>query len=192
MNATSRADLIFVLAGREIRKHYALELYRENYSGRLLLSVARYEVRRFSSLPWPKKINFRDIAASVHPPERHFFVCFAGDSVTVDQIVVGRWGTLSEIRALAAWLETHRNVRRVLIVSSHSHLSRIRLCCQHLLKPSIEWELVPVPPNFAPSTSEGRTDTGRIFAFDLKELPKLLCYRLAFLLVPKKMAGRAI
>jgi hypothetical protein len=42
-------DLIFVLAGRDYRKHYALQLFKDGIAPSILFSVSRFEIRRFSS-----------------------------------------------------------------------------------------------------------------------------------------------
>ncbi len=47
------ADLIFVLAGQMSRKHYALQLFRAGLAPRLLFSVSRFEIGRFSMMALP-------------------------------------------------------------------------------------------------------------------------------------------
>jgi hypothetical protein len=51
------ADLIFVLAGRMSRKDYALQLFREGLAPRLLFSVGRFEMRRFSKMALPMQLE---------------------------------------------------------------------------------------------------------------------------------------
>src|SRR5262245_11773192 len=46
-------DAIFVFAGRESRKRFGVRLYREGRAPRLLLSVGRFEWRRFADLSLP-------------------------------------------------------------------------------------------------------------------------------------------
>jgi hypothetical protein len=44
------SDLIFVMAGKPERKQYGLELYRADVAPILVLSIARFEVSKLSSL----------------------------------------------------------------------------------------------------------------------------------------------
>jgi hypothetical protein len=55
------ADLIFVRAGREDRKLDGLQLFREGRAPRLLVSVGRYEIRRFADLPLSESIDLSSI-----------------------------------------------------------------------------------------------------------------------------------
>jgi len=133
------ADLIFAIAGRQSRKIHALDLFSRGRAPRLLLSVDRFEIRRFSSLPLPSPIHLDLVqsVASVSPRQRHLFVSFADAKAEVTLVRPGRLGTLSEIHALAAWLKAHPEVGSLLIVSSGPHLRRIRMCCRYLLPKSL-------------------------------------------------------
>src|SRR5260370_15646201 len=135
-NLLQSADLIFVLAGRENRKEYGLELFRHGLAPKVLFSVARYEIRRFSQLSLPVPVDLLKVALDVPPPERHFFVLIEGQKVQVEHVRPGRFGTLTEIEALAHWLEDHPKIDSLLIISSETHLCRIRICCQSLLTPT--------------------------------------------------------
>jgi hypothetical protein len=139
-----RTDLIFVLAGRPARKAYALRLFEEGFAPRILLSVGRFEIRRFSLQKLPVPIDLLQMAASIDPPQRHFLVCFEDQVVRVQRIAVGRFGTLGEIEALAKWLQEHPTIQSVLIVSSGSHLRRVRICCRKLLPARLQIHLVGV------------------------------------------------
>jgi hypothetical protein len=145
------ADLIFVVAGRENRKEYGLELFRQGLASKVLLSVARYEIRRFSQLSLPVNLELLKVASDVPPPQRHFFVLFEDKRAQVEHVRPGRFGTLTEIAALARWLEDHPQIHSILIISSDTHLGRIRICCQSLLSPSLEIALIA-----APDTSFGK------------------------------------
>jgi hypothetical protein len=139
------ADLIFVLAGREARKIYALQLFGEGRAPRVLLSVGRFEIRKFRNLPLPVPVDLLGLALPVAPPLRHFFVCFEDGNAKVERIPVGRWGTLSEVKALANWLRQCPEVRRTLMVSSRVHLPRLRLCSWALLSSQVHVEFIAVP-----------------------------------------------
>ena len=71
-DATSQADLIFALAGRQSRKLYALELFQRHAASTLLLSVARFEIRKFAQLPWPADIDLLQVASGTPPALRHY------------------------------------------------------------------------------------------------------------------------
>lgn len=128
-----KAALIFVLAGRQHRKLCALDLYQKGYAPRLILSVGRYEIRRFATLPLPIKVSLLELAAPVPAYERHFFVCFEKSGVQIERIAVRRLGTLNEIRALRDWLARRSEINSVLVVTSGVHARRVRLCCRAML-----------------------------------------------------------
>ena len=172
----AKPDLIFVLAGAEIRKKFGLKLFRERSLRWILLSTGRFEIRKFTNLELPIKIDLLQIAAPIPPPQRHFFVCFEADSVAVERIPLRRFGTLSEIRALANWLEGRPEIQRILVVSSASHLRRVGACCRALLPKRVRSEMIPVP---AELDSEERSE-GQVAEFWRKswivEFIKILIY----------------
>jgi hypothetical protein len=149
-NPPQSADLIFVLAGRENRKQFGLELYNQGLAPRILFSVARFEIRRFSKLSLPVPLDLLEMASDVPPPQRHYFVLFDGQRVQVEHVWPGRFGTLTEIESLVRWLESHPKIQSLLIISSDTHLRRIRLCCQSLLGAGFKSALIA-----APDTSSG-------------------------------------
>ena len=164
------ADLIFVLAGKALRKEYALELLRQDLAPRILFSVGRFEIRRFSKMPLPVPIDLLSLAQALPPPQRHYFVFFDSQTVQSEHVPPKRFGTLNELQSLAAWLARHSHIRSVLIVSSDSHLRRIRMCCQSLLPQSLELSFIA-----APQAPDGLST--HISAFkDLQELAKVAVY----------------
>jgi hypothetical protein len=148
-NRLYTADLIFVLAGRERRKQHGLELFRQRLAPRILLSVARFEIRNFYKLPLPVPLNLTKLAFDVPPPQRHFFVFFENQKVQVEHIRPRRFGTLTEITSLARWLETRPEIKSLLIVSSNAHLRRVRMCCQSSLGASINIAFIAAPEMFS-------------------------------------------
>jgi hypothetical protein len=76
-----KADVIFVLAGRMHRKECALELFRQGLAPRILLSVGRFEIRRFSKMALPASLDVLKLAEAVPPSQRHYFVFFEGEEV---------------------------------------------------------------------------------------------------------------
>ena len=144
-DSPERADAIFVLAGHKSRKVYAIQLLEQGIAPRLLLSVGRFEIRRFPELGLPPTIDLLRMAQSIPPPQRHFFVLFENQQFTVHRIPVRALGTLSEIDALADWLLAHPEISSLLVVSSGSHLRRLRMCCRRLLRRNVKCWFVATP-----------------------------------------------
>jgi hypothetical protein len=141
----SKADLIFVLAGRAVRKRFALELFRDGVAPRLLFSVARFEVRGFRDLALPVAFDLLPIAQEIPAPKRHFFVLFGDGEPQVDRIAVRRFGTLREIEGLADYLTRRGEIRSVIVVTSAVHVRRVALCCRVLLPRDVTFQMVAVP-----------------------------------------------
>jgi len=135
-----------VLAGRVYRKDYALELFRQGLSPRILFSVGRFEIRRFSKMALPVPLDLLKLTQEVPPSQRHYFVFFEGQEVRAQHVLPEQFGTLTEIDALARWLSARPDIRTVLIVSSGAHLRRIRMCCQSLLNADIRLAFLAAPP----------------------------------------------
>lgn len=153
-----RADLIFVLAGRDYRKRYALELFAKGVAPQVLFSVSRFEIRRFSKLPLPVPLDLLKLVSDVPPAQRHFFVLFNQQTVQITHVRPQRFGTLTEIESLQRWLHHHSDIHSVVLVSSHSHLRRIGICCKFLLTGVVDIALAS-PPEWSsdPGDSNGLT-----------------------------------
>ena len=139
------ADAIFVLAGHKSRKLFAIELLEQGIAKCIWFSVGRFEIRRFRELGLPQTIDLLQMAQSIPSPQRHFFVLFENQQFTVERIRVRTLGTLSEIGALADWLLTHPEISSLLVVSSGSHLRRLRMCCRRLLRRNVKCSFVATP-----------------------------------------------
>ena len=174
-DAARPADAIFVLAGRVNRKEYGLELFREGLSPRIQFSVARFEIRRFSKMPLPVPLDLLKQAQDFPPPLRHFFVLFEGQSVVVEHVLPGRFGTLTEIASLARWLKGNPQIHSLLIISSSTHLRRVRMCCRSLLGAHYAFSLIAAPASSSPSPEEPQSAASSTAA-DLLELFKLAVY----------------
>ncbi|HEY6935706.1 MAG TPA: ElyC/SanA/YdcF family protein [Terriglobales bacterium] len=176
-DSTRSGDLIFVLAGRQSRKLYALELIRQGVANNLLLSVGRFEIRKFAQLSWPAEIDLVRVAAATPAPRRHYFVSMESEKSEVELICRGRFGTLSEIRALAAWLQRRPHIRSLVVVSSGPHLRRVRACCRALLPEGVQLCFLSTPDDGRLTRSEWwREAQGRKLV--AKEVGKLFVYRL--------------
>jgi hypothetical protein len=171
------SDLIFVLAGRAVRKHFALELFRGGEAPRLLFSVARFEVRGFKELPLPVALDLLPIAQEIPAPERHFFILFGEDEPRVERIAVRRFGTLRETEALAGYLERHRDIRIVSVVTSAVHARRVGLCCRVLLPRDVKFQIVAVPRSRTGTSDTGVTEPRASLVESATELVKLGVYR---------------
>jgi hypothetical protein len=174
-DSIERSDLIFVLAGENDRKEYALRLFREQYASRILFSVGRFELRRFSGLKLPASIGLLRLASQWPPPRRHFFVFMDSRESYAEHVEPKRLGTLTEMDALSDWLKAHPEIRTVLIVSSWTHLFRLRMCCHALLPASVENRLVATPKdesrNHSMNTQQGE-ERGKY----VLELAKIVLY----------------
>lgn len=183
-DAVCPADLIFVLAGHMSRKHYALQLFHEGLAPRLLFSVGRFEIRRFSKMPLPSPLDLLKLAQDLPPQQRHYFVFFQGKECRVEHVQPRRFGTLTEIAALARWLAANPEVRSLILISNATHLRRIRMCCQSLMPPGLRLTFLPVPKSFFDPEEPQPSGMQSTFS-DLVELLKLLLYRLLLTVRPK-------
>jgi len=168
------ADLIFVFAGGMDRKNYALELFRQDFAPAILLSVGRFEIRRFSKMSLPVPLDLLEMAQPVPPPRRHYFVFFCGQTVQVELIARERLGTLSEVRALVRWLAQHPEIRSLLVVSSEAHLRRIRMSCRALLPSQVPVAYVAAASAYQSKAEQGPPPPSHMD--DLLELLKLSVY----------------
>lgn len=180
------ADLIFVFAGRQYRKTFGLGLYEAGVAPRVLLSVARFEIRRFSHLQLPVPVDLLAHAAAVLPSQRHFFVLLDHGQRQVEKVPVLRFGTLGEIDALSAWLERHQEVRSVLIVTSSFHLRRVRMVCRAILPERVDIRYVAAKEESQESNWEEKL---RSAYWRAAEVFKLAAYW--FLLAATKPTRRA-
>jgi hypothetical protein len=179
------ADLIFVFAGRQYRKTFAMRLYDAGRAPRILLSVARFEIRRFSHLQFPLPLDLSAPAAAVPPAQRHFFVLFDRGQCQVEKVPVLRFGTLGEVEALSAWLERNQEVRSVLVVSSSFHLRRVRMVCRAILPERVDIRYVAAKQESQESNWE---DKLRSAYWRAAEVFKLAAYW--FLLAVRKSRQR--
>jgi uncharacterized SAM-binding protein YcdF (DUF218 family) len=164
----AHADAVFVLAGLKARKVFAIQLLEQGAVPRVLFSIGRFEIRRFPELGLPQTIDLLQMAQSIPPRQRHFFVLFENQQFTVQRIPVRMLGTLGEIDALADWLNAHPQISSLLVVSSGSHLRRLRMCCRRLLRRNVKCSFVATP-------NETRNNGSNRMAI-LLECLKIACY----------------
>ena len=112
----------------------------------------------------------------VAPPQRHFFVSLAGQEIQVQRISRGKFGTLGEIYALAEWLQERPQITSLLIVSSGSHLRRLRMCCRAILPANMRIQFLRVPENTSLANREDLSFDSKDMRMLLRELIKIVCY----------------
>jgi hypothetical protein len=165
LKGSETADAIFVFAGRESRKRFGLRLFREGFSTRLVLSVGRFEWRRFGSLGLPSDGGLVDLVSRTEPRLRHFFVDVRSGSATCERIPKGALGTWSEARALSGFVE-REGTSKLIVISHRQHLMRCLLGLRLSLPDSCT--LIPVA---SPPDDTGEPPPGR-----LEEALKFLSY----------------
>jgi uncharacterized SAM-binding protein YcdF (DUF218 family) len=131
----SPCDAIFVLAGRQQRKLHGIELWRVGYAPELILSVGRFEWRRFYDLGLPGDGGLRKLVDSVPPVDRHFFVRLWKDRAESLAVAKGRYGTLTEALAAASLLRKGE-YRSLMVVSSGFHMRRVDLAFRRAFRGS--------------------------------------------------------
>jgi len=126
-------------------------------------------------MPLPVPLNLLEMAAPTPAPLRHFFVLFSGGSVEVEYVRPNRLGTLTEVTALARWLERHPEVQSLSLLSNGIHLRRIRLCCRAALPRNRHAGFIASPEPLR-KADEGRRERWQRARAALLELGKLIGY----------------
>lgn len=178
-DATTPADLIFVMAGRMDRKHYGLELYRAGLAPRLVLSVGRFEVRKMNKVDFEHALVEELIALrdKTRPDQRHFFVKLDASGASIERRSPPRWNTYGEILDLQHFLQAG-NARRVMVVSTDVHLRRVALTCARVFRGTpVEFLYCPVPSRFGSVRKDGWWTRPKDRRFVIKEMIKLAGYR---------------
>jgi len=171
-------DVIFVLAGLPERKTYGLKLLRGGITPRLVLSVARFEIRKFAASPLGDPTMI-DRARSLPPGQRHLFVEATANRATWQPAELDGSGTFAELWAFARSLPEAG--LRIGIVSTTIHTRRVRLCCRRIrrLRPcQIRYYPVPEACSSFRESDWWRSVFGRKYV--LSELLKLAWYFLRF------------
>jgi hypothetical protein len=139
------ADAIFVFSGRESRKRYGVRLFQNGVAPRLILSVGRFEWRRFGELGLAGDGGLVDLVSNTEPELRHFFVDVRGSGVRCERIRKEPLGTWSEARALARFVE-REGIDELAVLSHRQHLKRCLLCLRVLLPRSVRVVPLVSPP----------------------------------------------
>jgi len=172
-----KSDVIFVLAGRECRKHYGLRLLEEGLADRVVLSVARFEIRRFSEFKLPLETELLTLAVNTVPERRHYFVELFAGRTHVQQIPLRRFGTWSEILAFAQWVGERKAIQTGMIVSSDFHLRRVRWCCRMAMPARMKLRFIAAPGEDRSLNRDRWWRDSRTRRLVLRELVKVMFYR---------------
>ncbi len=173
-----RTDCIFVFAGRPERKLYALDLFKRGYANRIVFSVSRYEWRHFLQLGLEQDGGLAELVQKTPPALRHFFVYIDHQRAWCSLIDQGKYGTLSEVRALIH-LAQRQNIKRLMVVSSDFHLRRI---CETLRRYRVSGDRLSIIPVAVPEelASEARTNwwaSPAVATLIAKEYVKYISYK---------------
>jgi len=174
------ADCIFVFAGRQDRKVFGVRQWQQSYAPELILSVGRFEWRKYHELGLARDGGLREMVARIPPAQRHFFVSVDGKGAHCQWVQPGWFGTWREARALAALLKRGQ-VRSLIVVSDAVHLRRATLALRQALRGQ-HLKLIPVAADSDHAAVERRSwwkqpgSRSRV----LKELFKFAAYRLLF------------
>jgi hypothetical protein len=171
-------DVVFVLAGLPERKTYGLKLLHGGMTWKLVLSVARFEVRKFAATPQGRPAMI-DRAQSLPPRQRHFFVEATANGATWRVAELEVLGTFAELWAFARSMPEAR--LRIGIVSTTIHMRRVRLCCRRIrrFRPhEIRYYPVPEACSSLRESEWWRSAFGRKYV--VSELLKLAWYFVRF------------
>jgi len=145
------SDCIFVFAGKQERKIHGIKMWRFGYARRLILSVGRFEWRKFGDLGLDSDGGLEALVAQTPPEKRHFLVSIYRQQASCSLIRTGRLGTRSEARALAEYLR-ESSIRSLIVVSSPFHLRRASLSLRRALgKSDVRLTFIAVPEQMPPS-----------------------------------------
>jgi len=171
------ADAIFVFAGGQARKEEAAERWRDGGAPILVVSVARYEWRRYPLLGLPGVDSLNDALERVRPRERHFFVILEEEEASIRHVPPRRWGTRNEARALAA-LAQERGWRSILVITSAFHLPRVRRVVGRVLRdPDVVVAYATPSPGIDPHGPERWWRSRRGIRLVASEIVKRFVYR---------------
>jgi hypothetical protein len=125
-----KVETIFVLAGKEIRKAHGIKLWNQGYAPELILSVGRFEWRKFYNLGLPNDGGLLRLVKSTPPEKRHFFVRFRSHHAEAHLIPILRYGTITEAQALSQLLHSNPPAS-LMVLSTPTHLRRAAVAFRH-------------------------------------------------------------
>lgn len=175
-----QADCIFVLAGRQERKVFGIHLWQQGYAPELILSVGRFEWRKFYQLGLTTDGGLKAMVDQTPPVRRHFFVRMAGKSASCQWVQPGWLGTWREARALAAFL-TEDPIQSLMVISDAVHLRRVAVAFRQAFRGRrLELAFVAVNASSLPAERHSWWQQPKSRSHVVKELFKYLVYRAIF------------
>ncbi|MCI0423020.1 MAG: YdcF family protein [Acidobacteria bacterium] len=175
-----KADCIFVLAGRQERKIFGIDLWRQGCAPELILSVGRFEWRKFYELGLPADGGLKGLVEQTRPVHRHFFVRLTGQDASCRWVQPGWFGTWREAKALAEFME-HHPVRSILTISDAVHLRRVAVAFRRAFQgQAVRLAFVAVDALSIPVQRDSWWRLSASRSFVLRELCKYFAYRVIF------------
>ena len=166
-----RADSLFVFAGKQKRKIYGVNLWRQGYARHMILSIGRFEWRKFYELGLDSDGGLKSLVDQTPPQKRHFFFQIDRNEASCTLVQTGILGTFSEGRLLAEFING-KPIRSLLVISSPSHLRRASLVLRHAFRRTeVQLSFTAAPGEPAWESPSGR---GQIWL----ELWKYIFYRI--------------
>jgi len=172
------SDAIFVLAGRPERKRYGLDLWRRGLAPVLILSVGRFEWRRFPELGLPDDGGLLRLVGETYYRRRHFFVTVGSERARARFVPTRFLGTRREALGLAEEVRV-RGYRSLLVVSTSVHLRRTRFALERALGSlPVRVAYTAVPEAESAIRRDGWSRSAAGWSYVTGELLKLALYRL--------------
>jgi hypothetical protein len=164
------ADCIFVMAGKQERKICGIKMWRIGFSDQLILSVDRFEWRKFANLNLESDGGLVSLVPQIPAPKRHFLVHLNHQQASCSLVAKSLFGTRSEARALAGYL-CKTSIRSLMVVSSPAHLRRVAIAFRRAFRKS------GIDPIFVAVPEEVAFDSSTVRAQIWAEFRKYLFYR---------------
>jgi uncharacterized SAM-binding protein YcdF (DUF218 family) len=178
--APKPADCIFVLAGRQERKVFGIELWRQGWAPELILSVGRFEWRKFYALGLTEDGGLKAMVDQTPPVRRHFFVRMDGKGARCQWVQPGWFGTWREAQALAAFVR-EEPIQSLMVVSDAVHLRRVAVAFRRAFHGRrFNLDFVAVDSASLPAERQSWWQQPESRAYVVKELSKYLVYRAIF------------
>jgi uncharacterized SAM-binding protein YcdF (DUF218 family) len=178
--APKQADCIFVLAGRQERKVFGIRLWQQGYAPELILSVGRFEWRKFYQLGLPSDGGLKGMVDEIPPVRRHFFVRMNRQSASCRWVQPRRLGTWREARAVAELLDKDP-IQSLMVISDAVHLRRVAVAFRRAFRGRrLQLVFVAADGAMIPAQRESWWRKPGSCSFVVKELFKYLVYRTIF------------
>jgi len=136
----------FIYAGRFDRKLFGLHFYQTGCSKNLIISVGRFEWRKFLNFNLPVNEKLIRLVNQTPPHKRHFFVEMGPNNRSVQLVKINKLGTYGECLALLKFIRG-KNIKELNVISSPWHLRRLMLVLRKFIYNS-NITIVPVGSNW--------------------------------------------